>query len=311
MSTVKGYNEVAAAKGRGCPGRSHDTEPSKASAAPATPTQERASSARSSAGSTNSRFNDGAGDEGSTCVGAGEKGLEGAIRKALQVILMEESFVKNLVSSIKSVLVKEIESAVSDHVESIRFENANLQDEVGRLKNRVADLEAAADEAEQYSRRNCLIFSGVGESVNENTDDKVMEVCEKHLGVKLKSSDIDRSHRLTNHAGVNKGSPSESNSKQKNPPRPRNIIMKFSNYRAREAVYAARSKLKGLQAAIFINENLTRKRAQLFWRVKKANYGHVEKVWTQDGRVMAKNKSGKKVALTSEKDVEKLDQLKE
>nr|XP_054774551.1 ankyrin repeat domain-containing protein 50-like [Lytechinus pictus] len=189
------------------------------------------------------------------------------------------------------------EATLSGHLDIVKF----LMEEVGRLKNRVESLEAAADEAEQYSRRNCLIFSGIAESANEDTDAKIIEVCQRNLGVTVKQEDIDRSHRLSSHAAL------ENN--LKDPRKPRNIIIKFSNYRAREAVYASRAKLKGL--SIYINENLTRKRSQLFWQVKKGNLPQVHKVWTQDRRVIAMNKSGKRVAISSVKDLGKLDQLKE
>ena len=51
-----------------------------------------------------------------------------------------------------------------DKSEKLQQENLKLQTEIEELK-------LVADEAEQYSRRNCLILTGVPEVQKENTDD--------------------------------------------------------------------------------------------------------------------------------------------
>ena len=52
------------------------------------------------------------------------------------------------------------------------------------------------DEMEQYSRRNCLVFLGIDESRDENTDDLIAETCNTNLSVDLAVEDIERANRL-------------------------------------------------------------------------------------------------------------------
>ena len=81
------------------------------------------------------------------------------------------------------------------------------------------ELESRSDvleDLQQYSRRNCLIVSGVPERRNEKTDDLIKNVATK-VGVEVQDQDIDRSHRL--------GAPK--------PGRPRPIIVKFTRYNKR------------------------------------------------------------------------------
>ena len=59
----------------------------------------------------------------------------------------------------------------------------------------VSKLSEQMKELEQYSRRQCLNFSGIPEQQNENTDKIVAEVA-KAAGVNIKPDDIDVSHRI-------------------------------------------------------------------------------------------------------------------
>ena len=58
------------------------------------------------------------------------------------------------------------------------------------------DLEEQIDNIEQYSRRPCLVFMGIEEEREENTDKIILEFCRDDLGITLFESQLDRSHRL-------------------------------------------------------------------------------------------------------------------
>lgn len=218
--------------------------------------------------------------------------LAEAIKKALHELLSDMDFVTNLVSSIKSTLMKEIGQSIRDDiVDSINFDSSSLNDQISQLQSQIHEMESNLDEAEQYSRRNCLIFNGISESEKENTDGIIMDICNKKLGVTVTASDIDRSHRLAQ-------PPTSTSTSTSTKPRPRNIIVKFANHRAREAIYRARFKLKFSkdEDRIFINENLTRKRNKLFWKVKKLSF--VTRAWTENGKIYARNADGVRVSIT-------------
>ena len=144
------------------------------------------------------------------------------------------------------------------------------------------------DEMEQYSRRNCLKFTGITEEgYAENTDEMVLRVI-----------NVSRTHRV-------------------GPPRrdgkPRDIIVKFLSYRDRALVYNNKKNLKSYNAnpsnrsRIFINEALTRTRNQLFFKTRKlAAAKQIDSVWTYDGRIIIKTNNKKRISLTNEADFDQL-----
>ena len=95
--------------------------------------------------------------------------------------------------------------------------------------------EISADNAEQYSRRNCLRISDVPENNDEVTDNIVLDLATA-IDADIKLEDIDRRHRL--------GKPKSRDSSDDTPARPRDMIVKFSTYRARQKVYKARALTK-------------------------------------------------------------------
>ena len=71
---------------------------------------------------------------------------------------------------------------------------ADLQAQVERQTDTVFTLKEKANEAEQYSRRNCVRLYGIPEvkSEREDTDSVVLDLAQRKLGVELKREDIDR-----------------------------------------------------------------------------------------------------------------------
>ena len=84
-----------------------------------------------------------------------------------------------------------------DKSEKLQPENLKLQKEIEELK-------LVADEAEQYSRRNCLILTGVPQVQKEDTDEIVRDVAQKWLNVQLEALivhiDLERRHYMESHA---------------------------------------------------------------------------------------------------------------
>ena len=223
--------------------------------------------------------------------------LTNNIRCELNRVLESDDLLKRLVNALKTTLVDEITPIITKNVtenvrEYIDFELQSRDEHIATLENKVQILLNQQDEAEQYSRRNCLIFHGIEESENENTNDKIMALCEQKLKVKVDCKDIDRSHRL----GPRKDKKS------------RGVIVKFTSYNTREQIYRNRKKLRGSKdGAIFVHESLTKYRSELFWKVKSKFKDELEAIWTQDGRILCIDKSTKKrVSITKDSDLRKL-----
>ena len=64
------------------------------------------------------------------------------------------------------------------------------------LDEKLTHIMEKLDDIEQYSRRNCLLFTGIVEKDDENTDQLIMDTCREGMGIELSLQDIDRSHRI-------------------------------------------------------------------------------------------------------------------
>ena len=141
------------------------------------------------------------------------------------------------------------------------------------LKDRLKSLTRAVDDQEQRSRNMCLLFHGIVETEDEDTDQHVINTIKNELEIEMGVGDIQRSHRL--------GQVRTQRSTRAAKPRPRPIIMRFSDYRKRREVFTTKRKLKG--KAVSITENLTQTRLELL-KAATEKYGKGN-AWTVDGRI--------------------------
>ena len=138
------------------------------------------------------------------------------------------------------------------------------------------------DDLEQYTRKRNLEIHGISESPEENLLEKIIKVG-KALNVHIANNDIDICHRVATR-------------RSSGDPRPI-IVLRFRSYRAKSELYKARKHLKSVSLsnyfhnteAVYINENLTNYRRDLFAKVrkfKKNNNWH--SAWTMDGKIFIK-----------------------
>ncbi len=122
---------------------------------------------------------------------------------------------------IKELMMTEIETMVDlkvkDATESYRKDIRDIQSRNQQLQSEVRSLRSDVDNLEQYSRRNCIRISGIDEANDENVEHVVRNIAER-LKVDITPADMDRCHRV--------GRPYQN--------RPREIIVKLTNYRARK-----------------------------------------------------------------------------
>ena len=240
--------------------------------------------------------------------------LKLAIRQVIENLLQDDDFVDQLTSTIQEKLLNGIKDSIcQDVTASLKFDLDQQSDTILTMRKEIDELKDANDEAEQYSRRSCLVFSGLPETPDENTDEKIIRFCQNDLGVDIRDTDIERSHRLgkPNKQSHTRGIPpvrgSPTGSAQNTP---RNLIVKFVSYRKREDVYNARFNLKNVNNIVYINESLTKKRKDLYWKIRSKYKRIISKTWTQDGRIHVKLQDDRgRVTLTSENCLSKLDKF--
>ena len=151
---------------------------------------------------------------------------------------------------------------------------SNLQKEDGQI----ILLETKLDDLEQYTRKFNLEICGIPEDEDEDLEDTIIKLSEC-LNVDLRVKDIDIIHRF-----------------KKGNMAPKPIIVHFSNYFSKDEMYRSRWKLRNANVSsvfgaekIYINENLTARRAGLFKKVRDQKCLHQEwKIWTVDGNIFIK-----------------------
>eukprot|EP00112_Aurelia_sp_Birch-Aquarium-sp1_P026707 Seg966.2 transcript_id=Seg966.2/GoldUCD/mRNA.D3Y31 product="hypothetical protein" protein_id=Seg966.2/GoldUCD/D3Y31 len=130
--------------------------------------------------------------------------------------------------------------------------------EVDGLSDRIADLERVCDDNEQYQRRLCLRIYGVEaeEDAAESGHDyleMVKKMFKEDLGLDIPEVVIDRAHRIGHFKEI-----PESGKKF------RSIVVRFTTWRHRTAVYSARKKTDKFRISL----DLTHQRVKL---LKRAN----------------------------------------
>lgn len=147
------------------------------------------------------------------------------------------------------------------------------------------------DELEQYSRRTSLRFHNCPQPNSNNTTDSIIkDICREKLGIQITENDIFRSHPIgnrNNHGGIQ-------------------IICRFQNWKTKNTVYKAKSKLK--KSDIFVTEDLTRYRQGIIHELSAAKrLRKVHSFWTNDGRIFTKlSENGQKYLIKSISELHKI-----
>ena len=196
--------------------------------------------------------------------------------------------------------LKKENQKLKDTVKAVSEKNSELEKKVDQLENNQKLEEATKmhDNLEQYSRKFNLEIYGIPEQEKEDTEEIVLNLA-KRLNVNLEPEDIDIAHRM-----------------KKGNTRPRPIIVRFTNYYSRNRLYMNRKKLRRanfegfVEGAdrIYINENLTALRSQLFKKVRDKKGSQNWRIWTLDGTIYVKTdpESSSAIQIKCEADLSRL-----
>lgn len=232
------------------------------------------------------------------------KQLEVINKKLSSVITKDDGFLRDLIRGMFQQMKDEFLQGVNHRIELLEGrlfekdqENEKLKREITVLNKKIADekeeknklvdqiqkVNEAAEERindqEQYGRRNNLRINGIEEEeADETADITTRKIVNKLNGriqdLNLEISDIDIAHRL--------------GQKRRGSCRP--IIVKFLSRLKRDRVIRNRKLFKGTN--IYINEDLTRLNQLVLACVRKKMPDEVDKVWSRNGRIYYKNKTG-------------------
>ena len=155
------------------------------------------------------------------------------------------------------------------------------------------------DALEQYGRRSSLRISGIPEEEEEDTTAAVVLLANEvlELDPPLQPTDIDVSHRLRKPRNVRQRIPAP-------------IIVRSMTRKVRYRVISERKKLNNYnedkQIKVYINEDLTTTRAQLFAKVRKLQKNQFFKqVWTFNGNIKVTDLQGHVKSINNLDDAQK------
>lgn len=180
---------------------------------------------------------------------------------AIMEALKSDVFMQNLSHLISKTVSTEIEKVLKKQNETL----INLEKNYQKLNENYNDLKLQVERTEWYSRRNNLRVLGVPEIENEDTVDVMLNILHDKLNlINITKYDIEGLHRI---GARKKGS------------KHRTIMVRFANYRIRNEVYKAKSKLKGSKMSV--KEDLTPRRLGIF--MKACAEFNFRNVWTSEG----------------------------
>ena len=131
--------------------------------------------------------------------------------------------------------------------------------QTNELEKTVNDLTISLDTLEQYSRKNCLLIKGLDKNVNPMTHFNQL-VNKLNIQDKVTAHDLDNVHWMGE-----------------------KIVVKFNNYPARDTFYR---KKKEFGKGIFVNEQLTKRRDNLFFKCRLLKKeGKIQGTWTTNGNI--------------------------
>jgi regulator of replication initiation timing len=147
--------------------------------------------------------------------------LEETVKEQLKTFAVEVSNLKEQVSKLKD----EIDELKGEHHElackneKLASATSNNERITQQLAHTLTARSLAIEDLQQYTRRNCILVTGVPEvQGDENTDEIIMELANEKMNIPLKEDDLDRSHRI--------GRPTIG--------KPRAIVVKFARYNMRQ-----------------------------------------------------------------------------
>ena len=176
--------------------------------------------------------------------------------------------------------------AVSKEVKVIKAKNNRLEHNINDHDIRVQQLERDMNELEQYSRRSHLRIYRIPEPAKGQKEDVMKKVCgifTDLVGVKIMPEDIEVAHRAGRVGD-----------------RARPVLVRFFDRKKRDTILQNRRKLKGKN--IVVDEDLTFRNYKLLKAAQ--NHSATLSVWSSNGRVIAKLKTGQTMKLTIHSDLD-------
>ena len=184
-----------------------------------------------------------------------------------------------------------VTAKLSHRLKKMEEDLAAKDEKITALEHRIEELELKADDQEQYSRRTSVRIYGVAETPGED----VLTLSKNIFKEMNLTPAINRVHRV----GPPRNPPSSEISSPSTPvPAPRPILCQFISYPDKASVMKKRSTLSTNYSRVFVNEDLTRKRAKILFTARKMKREKlITDCWSHDGRIAIKDNNNKIIPI--------------
>lgn len=180
------------------------------------------------------------------------------IKDTIRELLSDEVFVKKVIDKI---------------IEKVNL--AEYKNKVDEQEQKICKLEKDLDYLQQLSLIKNVRISGIREEKNENLYNKIKNIFTTKMELTNLEGEIEDCYRTGNASSG----------------KPRAVIVKFYKYETKKTIIKNRKKLKN--SGIFINEHLTRNRAQILYEVT-LKFGK-NNAWAMDGKIYVINNGNKHI----------------
>ncbi len=178
-----------------------------------------------------------------------------------------------LKSSITST-TEELQGKVDDIENDCYINSIRVQNQLSEKDANICLMMKKIDRLEQCTKANNIRIVGMKEDEGEDIVTKVINLAWGQMRmINIESSDIREAGRMG----------------KQTPMKTRDVLVKFNNTTKRDQIYSKRKFLMNKDDPIYVNEDLTLYRSQLFFEARKIRkLGGLFGAWTQDGNVMIK-----------------------
>ena len=224
-------------------------------------------------------------------VSTASNGDNDELRNIVITAMTDEHVISTIADKVANVISEKFEKRFKEYERNLGEKDRRI----GELEASVSRMEERVDQQEQYSRRTSIRVSGIKEPVGIQGED-VSRIVETILGklnadlLPLTLADVNVAHRVGQRGSANEPLT-----------RPRPIIVQFKCYASKVSVMRSRKQLRETMPDIYINEDLTRARAMLLYKARKAKREKgVADCWSFDGRIIIKDVRGKVHTIVNE-----------
>ena len=198
-------------------------------------------------------------------------------------------------------------------ISELKSDNVKLTTKVTQLESDRISANEKIDALEAYTRVDNLIIVGLpstsyadvasaGESDHTSnaessiaTEKAVFDFCQNKMDIPIATQDISIAHRLKKYTNSTEAPP---------------VDVKFTTRTVRDAVFAARRRLKGSSPPIFINEDLTKRSADVYHRARASVKNNtITNTWTNIGSVFIKTSDNPNIKPFKISEVHQLNDL--